>query len=111
HESGSIGELPSGVPNNLMPYVCQTAAGVREALSIFGNDYPTRDGTGVRDFIHVMDLAEGHVAALRWLADAQRGAHDGGTERNAPLTVNLGTGHGYSVLELVDAFERVNGVK
>jgi UDP-glucose 4-epimerase len=102
HESGLIGELPAGVPNNLMPYVCQTAAGVRDALSIFGNDYPTRDGTGVRDFIHVMDLAEGHVAALRWLADSLPGP---------PLTVNLGTGRGYSVLELVDAFERVNGVK
>ena len=97
HESGTIGEEPSGVPNNLMPYVCQVAAGEREALSIFGNDYPTRDGTGVRDYIHVMDLAEGHVAALQ--------------AREPQLTVNLGTGKGYSVLELVDAFERVNHVK
>ena len=102
HESGHIGELPSGVPNNLMPYVCQAAAGVRKELSIFGNDYDTRDGTGVRDFIHVMDLAEGHVAALRAL---QAGSLP------SPFTVNLGTGTGYSVLELVDAFERVNGVK
>ena len=102
HESGFIGELPSGVPNNLMPYVCQTAAGVRRELSIFGNDYPTRDGTGVRDFIHVMDLAEGHVAAIR--------AMEAG-KLPSPFTVNLGTGQGYSVLELVEAFERVNGVK
>ena len=102
HESGFIGELPSGVPNNLMPYVCQTAAGVRRELSIFGNDYPTRDGTGVRDFIHVMDLAEGHVAALRAMASGAL---------PSPFTVNLGTGTGYSVLELVEAFERVNGVK
>jgi len=102
HESGFIGELPSGVPNNLMPYVCQTAAGVRKELSIFGNDYPTRDGTGVRDFIHVMDLAEGHVAALH--------AMEAG-ELPSPFTVNLGTGRGYSVLELVEAFERINGVK
>jgi UDP-glucose 4-epimerase len=102
HESGFIGELPSGVPNNLMPYVCQTAAGVRETLSIFGNDYPTRDGTGVRDYIHVMDLAEGHVAALR--------AMEAG-KLSSPFTVNLGTGQGYSVLELVKAFERINQVK
>jgi len=102
HESGFIGELPSGVPNNLMPYVCQTAAGVRRELAIFGNDYPTRDGTGVRDFIHVMDLAEGHVAALRAMAAGSL---------PSPFTVNLGTGTGYSVLELVEAFERVNGVK
>ena len=98
HESGFIGELPSGVPNNLMPYVCQTAAGVRRELSIFGNDYPTRDGTGVRDFIHVMDLAEGHVAAQRYL-EATGGL----------LTVNLGTGGGYSVLQMVHAFERACG--
>jgi UDP-glucose 4-epimerase len=102
HPAGTIGEDPSGVPNNLMPYLCQVATGAREKLSIFGNDYPTVDGTGVRDYIHVMDLAEGHVAALDAL------------ERSAPgtvLNVNLGTGRGVSVLELVDAFERVNGVK
>ena len=102
HESGLIGEEPSGIPNNLMPYVCQTAAGVRPELSIFGNDYPTPDGTGVRDYIHVVDLAEGHVAAIAAL-EAGRLA--------SPFTVNLGTGRGYSVLELVETFERVNGVK
>src|SRR5439155_260731 len=86
---GESGEQPSGVPNHLMPYVCQTAAGVREALGIFGNDYPTRDGTGVRDYIHVMDLAEGHVAALRAMESGSL---------PSPFTVNLGTGQGYSVL-------------
>ncbi len=102
HPGGTIGEDPSGAPNNLMPYVCQVAAGRREKLSIFGNDYPTVDGTGVRDYIHVMDLAEGHLAALRALEEQAGGS---------VLTVNLGTGHGCSVLELVDTFERVNGVK
>jgi UDP-glucose 4-epimerase len=101
HPSGLIGEHPQGAPNNLMPYVCQTAVGLREELRIFGNDYPTRDGTGVRDYIHVMDLAEGHVAAL----NAVERAPDG-----TVLTVNLGTGRGYSVLELVHTFERVNNV-
>ena len=102
HESGALGEDPSGIPNNLMPYVCQVAAGRRERLGIFGNDYPTRDGTGVRDYIHVMDLAEGHVAALSALHRAAPGT---------VMTVNLGTGSGVSVLELVGAFERVNGVR
>jgi UDP-glucose 4-epimerase len=101
HPSGTIGEAPSGVPNNLMPYVCQVAAGRRDRLRIFGDDYPTADGTGVRDYIHVMDLAGGHLAALRTLAQSKRGS---------VLTVNLGTGRGVSVLELVDTFERVNGV-
>jgi len=101
HESGLIGEDPPGLPNNLMPYLCQAAAGKREALRIFGNDYPTRDGTGVRDYIHVMDLAEGHVAALRALESSEPGT---------ALTLNLGTGRGYSVLEVVDTFERVNAV-
>jgi UDP-glucose 4-epimerase len=101
HPSGMIGEDPSGAPNNLMPYVCQVAAGRRDRLRIFGNDYPTKDGTGVRDYIHVMDLAEGHIAALNTLRDL------GGTV----TTVNLGTGEGRSVLELVDTFERVNGVR
>lgn len=98
HESGRIGEDPRGTPNNLMPYVAQVAVGRREKLSVFGNDYPTPDGTGVRDYIHVSDLAEGHVAALRWLL-----ANPGS------LTVNLGTGRGYSVLELVRAYEAASG--
>lgn len=97
HESGLIGEDPNGVPNNLMPYVSQVAIGKLKELSIFGNDYPTPDGTGVRDYIHVMDLALGHVAALQGFA-----RHPG------LLTVNLGAGRGYSVLELVKTFERVN---
>lgn len=96
HESGLIGEDPHGEPNNLMPYIAQVAVGRREQLSIFGGDYPTRDGTGVRDYIHVVDLARGHVAALEAL---RRGSGNG------PLTVNLGTGQGYSVLELLRAFE------
>ncbi len=96
HPSGEIGEDPNGIPNNLMPYICQVAIGKRDHLSVFGSDYPTKDGTGVRDFIHVMDLAEGHVAALK-----QR--HDGSNLR----IYNLGTGKGYSVLELLDAFKRV----
>lgn len=98
HESGMIGENPRGTPNNLMPYVAQVAAGHREQLSIFGNDYPTPDGTGVRDYIHVMDLAEGHVAALAYLG-----------RNSGLLTVNLGTGHGNSVLEVVTAFEKASG--
>ncbi|WP_137890870.1 UDP-glucose 4-epimerase GalE [Ramlibacter sp. 2FC] len=98
HPSGLIGEAPNGAPNNLMPYVSQVAVGQRECLQIFGNDYPTPDGTGVRDYIHVMDLARGHQAALRYLA-----------ERQAPITVNLGTGRGVSVKELVDTFARVTG--
>ena len=98
HESGLIGESPNGVPNNLMPYVAQVANGQRECLSVFGGDYPTPDGTGVRDYIHVMDLAEGHVAALKYLS------------RSAGLlTVNLGTGRGYSVLEMIKAFEKASG--
>jgi UDP-glucose 4-epimerase len=100
HESGLIGESPSGVPNNLMPYITQVASGHREYLQIFGNDYPTADGTGVRDYLHVMDLAQGHLAALRALAS--------GTPKL--LTVNLGTGQGVSVLEMVNTFALVNGV-
>ena len=99
HESGLIGEDPKGIPNNLMPYVAQVAIGRREFLKVFGNDYPTPDGTGVRDYIHVMDLAEGHVAALNYL-NATKGTL---------LTVNLGTGRGYSVLEMATAFERASG--
>ena len=98
HESGLIGEDPNGVPNNLMPYIAQVATGKREILSVFGDDYPTRDGTGVRDYIHVTDLAEGHLAALETLG------REGGL-----LTINLGTGQGYSVLEMVRAFEAASG--
>jgi UDP-glucose 4-epimerase len=98
HESGRIGEDPRGTPNNLMPYVAQVAVGRRARLSVFGNDYPTPDGTGVRDYIHVTDLAEGHVAALRWLLS-----------NPGSLTVNLGTGQGYSVLDLVRAYEAASG--
>lgn len=98
HQSGRIGEDPRGTPNNLMPYVAQVAVGRRDRLSVFGNDYPTPDGTGVRDYIHVSDLAEGHVAALRWLLG-----------NPGSLTVNLGTGQGYSVLDLVRAYETASG--
>jgi UDP-glucose 4-epimerase len=100
HQSGLMGEDPAGIPNNLMPYVTQVAVGQRPQLSVFGSDYPTPDGTGVRDYIHVMDLAEGHVAALRTLL-----------ERGKSFTVNLGTGHGYSVLDVVRAFEQASGRK
>ena len=94
HASGLIGEEPKGVPNNLLPYVAQVAAGKRQRLSVFGNDYPTPDGTGVRDYIHVMDLVEGHLSALDYLL-----------AKGGMLTVNLGTGCGYSVLDMVRAFE------
>jgi len=98
HESGLIGEDPRGIPNNLMPYVAQVAAGRRDCLNVWGGDWPTPDGTGVRDYIHVVDLAAGHVAALDYL------------ERTPGLlTVNLGTGRGHSVLEMVAAFERASG--
>lgn len=100
HESGLIGERPSGTPNNLMLYITQVAAGKQEKLHIFGDDYPTPDGIGVRDYIHVVDLAKVHVAALDYV-----GKHTG-TE-----IFNLGTGSGYSVKELVKVFEKVNGVK
>lgn len=100
HESGLLGEKPSGIPNNLMPYITQVAAGILPQLSVFGDDYPTPDGTGVRDYIHVVDLAKGHVAALRYAM-----THTG-TE-----AVNLGTGRGYSVLDIVRAFEETNGVR
>jgi UDP-glucose 4-epimerase len=98
HSSGLIGEDPQGIPNNLMPNIAQVAAGVREKVRVFGSDYPTRDGTGVRDYIHVVDLARGHLAAL----DALRRERCG-------FTVNLGTGRGISVLEAVRAFERASG--
>ena len=98
HESGLVGEDPRGIPNNLLPYVAQVAAGQREALSVYGNDYPTVDGTGVRDYIHVCDLAEGHVAALHYLR-----------QHTGLLTVNLGTGQPVSVLEMVRGFEQASG--
>jgi UDP-glucose 4-epimerase len=101
HVNGRIGENPIGVPNNLMPYLVQVATGQRKLLSVFGNDYPTPDGTGVRDYIHVADLAAGHVSALRYLAENNCGA----------LTLNLGTGHPISVLQLIETFERVNARK
>lgn len=98
HASGRIGEAPDGIPNNLMPFIAQVAVGRRERLSVFGDDYPTADGTGVRDYIHVVDLADGHLAALAALPD-RPGCHPW----------NLGTGRGYSVLEMVAAFERASG--
>ena len=99
HPSGTMGENPNGIPNNLMPYITQTAVGIRKELGVFGNDYPTHDGTGVRDYIHVCDLAAGHVAALKAI------------DRKCGLAIyNLGTGHGYSVLDVVNAFIKVNGV-
>ncbi|WP_175913058.1 UDP-glucose 4-epimerase GalE [Burkholderia metallica] len=98
HASGLIGEDPAGIPNNLMPYVAQVAVGKLEKLRVFGSDYPTPDGTGVRDYIHVVDLAKGHIAAL-----------DALTTRDASFVVNLGTGQGYSVLEVVRAFEKASG--
>ncbi len=100
HESGLIGEDPNGIPNNLMPFVSQVAVGRRPHVNVFGGDYPTPDGTGVRDYIHVVDLAKGHLAALQALD---------GWEGSQPLTVNLGTGHGYSVLDMVRAFEKACG--
>ena len=99
HASGRIGEDPSGIPNNLMPYITQVAIGKRECLGVFGNDYPTPDGTGVRDYIHVVDLASAHVSALQAI-----------TRKTGLAIYNIGTGHGYSVLEVVKAFIRVNGV-
>ena len=100
HESGLIGEHPNGIPNNLMPFISQTAIGKREKLSVFGNDYDTPDGTGVRDYIHVVDLAKGHVAAISYL-----------TKNCGEAVFNLGTGTGYSVLDMVKAFETANNIK
>jgi UDP-glucose 4-epimerase len=98
HESGLIGEVPQGAPNNLMPFIAQVATGQRKYLNVWGNDYPTPDGTGVRDYIHVCDLAEGHVAALNYLE-----------RKGGMLTINLGTGQGFSVLDMVKAFEKASG--
>ena len=100
HASGTIGEDPNGLPNNLMPFISQTAVGKRECLSVFGNDYDTVDGTGVRDYIHVVDLAQGHVNALDRIKNFKE-----------PMTINLGTGNGYSVLEMLKAFEQASGKK
>lgn len=100
HPSGLIGEEPNGIPNNLMPYVARVASGQLEILSVFGNDYPTHDGTGVRDYIHVVDLAKGHIKAL------EKAMRDTGVD-----AYNLGTGNGYSVLDIVKTFEKENGVK
>jgi len=130
HTSGLIGEDPGGHPNNLMPYISHVAVGRRERLSVFGSDYPTPDGTGVRDYIHVMDLAEGHIAALRYMEKEvlsfprRRESSEDASFPNslsfprrresksltaAPLIVNLGTGRGYSVLEMLNAFEKASG--
>jgi UDP-glucose 4-epimerase len=98
HSSGFIGEDPNGIPNNLMPYIAQVAMGKLQELKVFGDDYPTPDGTGIRDYIHVVDLAKGHLAALTKLR-----------EGTGTLTVNLGTGRGHSVLEMVDAFRKASG--
>ena len=100
HKSGTMGEDPSGIPNNLMPYITQVAVGKRDHLNVFGNDYDTHDGTGVRDYIHVVDLAIGHVKALNKIR-----------EKCGLKIYNLGTGHGYSVLDIVKAFEKASGVK
>lgn len=102
HESGQIGEDPSGIPNNLMPYVAQVAIGKRDKLRVYGGDYPTPDGTGVRDYIHVMDVARGHTMALSHL-------FDGSKSKDLSFTVNLGTGKGYSVLDVIRAYEKASG--
>lgn len=100
HKSGRIGENPNGIPNNLMPYITQTAVGIRKELGVFGDDYDTHDGTGVRDYIHVVDLASAHVAALKAI-----------TGNKGLAIYNIGTGHGYSVLDVVKAFEKANDLK
>ena len=100
HKSGRIGENPNGIPNNLMPYITQVAVGKLKELGVFGNDYDTPDGTGVRDYIHVVDLAKGHLKALEKIE-----------KENDTFVYNLGTGTGYSVLQVVEAFEKASGVK
>ena len=102
HESGLIGEDPNGIPNNLMPFISQVAVGKRDYLRVFGDDYPTKDGTGVRDYIHVMDLANAHVKAFDYINSAYS---------NKNMVFNVGTGEGYSVLDMVKAFEKASGVK
>ncbi|HOO52505.1 MAG TPA: UDP-glucose 4-epimerase GalE, partial [Alphaproteobacteria bacterium] len=99
HESGTIGEDPVGIPNNLMPFITQVASGMRDKLNVFGNDYPTPDGTCIRDYIHVVDLAKGHVAACDYL-----------NTRKGVEAINLGTGKGYSVFEVISAFESATGI-
>lgn len=101
HKSGKLGENPNGIPNNLMPYITQVAIGKLDCLSVYGNDYDTPDGTGVRDYIHVVDLADGHVKAVDNILDGKKGVQ----------IINLGTGKGYSVLDIVNAFEKSTGVK
>jgi UDP-glucose 4-epimerase len=103
HESGTIGEDPNGIPNNLMPFISQVAVGKREYLSVFGSDYDTHDGTGVRDYIHVVDLANAHVKSIDYLNNSKF------TIQHSPLITNLGTGVGYSVLDVVKAFEKASG--
>ena len=103
HESGLIGELPKGVPDNLIPYITQTAAGIREELSVFGNDYNTHDGTAIRDYIHVEDLAKAHLKAFNFLDESE--------DRNNYEFFNVGTGIGYSVLDIINSFENVNNLK
>lgn len=103
HQSGLIGELPNGIPNNLMPYITQTAVGIREKLMVFGDDYPTKDGTPIRDYIHVVDLAKAHVVAVERLLNSQN--------ETAFETFNLGTGNGYSVFEVIHTFEEVTQAK
>ena len=106
HKSGLIGEDPQGIPNNLMPYISQVAIGRRRKINIFGNDYPTSDGTGVRDYIHVMDLADGHIAALKKIEKITSGKSP-----QKQLVINLGTGRGYTVMEMLHAFAEVSGKK
>ena len=101
HESGLIGEQPNGIPANLMPFISKVAKGELECLNVFGNDYDTKDGTGIRDYIHVVDLAIGHIKALEKLNKEEQGL----------FIYNLGTGKGYSVLEMIEAFEKANGIK
>ena len=104
HDSGMIGEDPNGIPNNLMPYVSQVAIGKLQQLSVFGNDYPTRDGTGIRDYIHVVDLVKGHIKAIAALEGEK-------FKLGGCNAYNLGTGRGYSVLEIIETFERITGKK
>ena len=109
HKSGTIGEDPNGIPNNLMPFIAQTAVGKREFLSVFGGDYDTEDGTGVRDYIHVVDLADAHVKAIDYLGTST--LVEANPLKKPLLTVNIGTGHGYSVLDMVKAYEKASNKK